>query len=107
MWPSCSGMAAGTYPPGRSVQGLPPQLVRLAAFGAVRRQVDASETGELAAPFTVDINGQPHLAFNIVSAKSWLVFSDSVAEYTLFVGGKPVSIRLPKDFHDFDQGFME
>lgn len=107
MWPTYYGLTADNFPPGTAAPGWGGRLFRLAAFGAVRKEVDAPKAGEVSALFTVDAAGQPHPFPVKVTGRSWLVFPAKLNEYTLFVGDEPVKIRLNEDFHDFDQVFME
>jgi len=107
MWPTYSGMTAENFPPNAATPGMFSRLVRLLAFGAVRKEVDAPASGEVSALFALDTNGQPLLIPAAVTGRSWLIFPSKLSEYTLYVNDEPVKIRLPEDFHDFDQVFMD
>jgi signal peptidase I len=107
MWPSYYGMTAENFPPGGRAPGLLDRVARLAAFGAVRKEADAPASGELSALFGLDMNGQPHLIPEQVEGRAWLVLPAKFTQYTFFVGDEPVTIRVPEDFHDFEQLFLE
>jgi signal peptidase I len=107
MWPSYYGMTAETFPPGTPAPGPLARIGRLAAFGAVRHEVDAPVAGEVSALFVMGTDGQPHLVHGSADGRSWLVLPAKVAEYTLFVDDEPVAIQVPEDFDGFQQVLME
>jgi signal peptidase I len=115
MWPSYYGLTAENFPPGTSPPGLISRIARLAAFGAVRKEMDAPEGGMVSAVFftdlagqpILDVYGQPLLVPKPVEGRSWLVFPAKQAEYTLYVNDRPVKIEVPEDFHEFDRVLAE
>jgi len=103
MWPTYYGMTAETFPPDGAAPGLLGRIGRLAAFGALRQEIDAPAAGEVSA--LVFSNGQ--LARTIVQGRTWIFFPAKLAEYTFYVGDRPVALRLPVDFHGFDEVFQK
>jgi signal peptidase I len=107
MWPTYYGLTPENFPPGTAVPGWGERLFRLAAYGAVREEIDAPKSGEVSALVALDAAGQPHPLPVKVDGKSWLVFPAKLNEYTFFVDDQPLPIRLNEDFHDYEQVFME
>jgi signal peptidase I len=99
MWPSYYGMTAVVAPPEAGASGLLERAFRLAVFGAQVKEADAPRSGEVTAQFFED----GRMANRVVPGHTWLVFPAKLREYTFRVDGQPVSIRVPYDFHDFDQ----
>jgi signal peptidase I len=107
MWPTYYGLTAETFPPGSNAPGPAARVLRFLAFGAVRKEIKAPESGTLSATFFFDTKGHPHLVEKRASERSWLGLTNKELEYTLSIDHHPVPIRFPEDFHDFDQVFME
>ncbi|HEY4989893.1 MAG TPA: signal peptidase I [Opitutaceae bacterium] len=103
MWPTYYGMTAENFPPGGAAPGALARIGRLAAFGAVRKEVDAPVSGDVSLPLLVDQTGQPHLIPSAAMGRKWLVIPEKVSEYTIFVNDVPARVRVPEDFHDFDK----
>ena len=74
MWPSYFGHDRRQLPSRHPAPGPALRLLRLAAFHAVRKEMDAPESGEVSAPVMLDADGQPHLLSFTVPGRSWLVF---------------------------------
>jgi signal peptidase I len=103
MWPTYYGMKGENLPTGTSAPGLLERAFRLVAFGAQRREVVAPREGELSAMFYSDGT----LGYTIRDGRKWLVVPTRVREYTFSVDGTAATVRVPADFHDFDQLFRE
>jgi signal peptidase I len=105
MWPTYYGMTGENFPPGATeAPGAIKRVARLVAFGAQRKEVVAPRSGEISALF-FEHNGT--MAGGLRNGRSWVVFPAIVSEYTFFVDGEPVRLRLPVDFHDFDRMVIE
>ena len=98
MWPTYYGMTAENFPPGQPVPGLAARALRLAVFGAQRREVAAPRAGGVSAQFL--LNGA--MACTVRAGRSWLVFPTQVREYTFYVDGAPATVTVPYDFDAFD-----
>ena len=100
MWPTYNGMTPEVFPQKSAEPNLAMQAVRLAAFGAWPKRVDAPADGEVLIPLQ---GGGDRVAvpYRSVPGKTWLVIPTTVKEYTLVVGGKPVTLQVPADF-DFE-----
>jgi signal peptidase I len=103
MWPTYYGMTGENFPPGTPAPTGLQRAFRLAAFGAMRKEVVAPRTGEVS--ILLFHNGQA--AAIPRSGKSWLVFPAVLSEYTFEVDGQRATLRLPVDFHDFDRMFVQ
>jgi len=105
MWPTYYGMTAENLKPGDPVPGTVERVFRLAAFGAQRREIVAPRSGVVYAPFF--FNGQyAYLAPTIRNGHNWLVFPALENEYTFYVDGEPASVRVPEDFHEFENDVL-
>ncbi|HLP07525.1 MAG TPA: signal peptidase I [Opitutaceae bacterium] len=107
MWPTYFGMKHEVFLDPKNAPGPVAQLLRLAAFGATRREIVAPVSGELKIP--VVPNREDRIAVpgaRQVPGRKWLVVPTQLKEYTLYVGDAPVSLRVPADF-DFDTLVME
>ncbi len=103
MWPTYYGMTAENFPPSGKAPELLERIFRFAAFGAQRRQMVAPTSGEVSAAYKE--NGQ--LDFQVRDDKTWLVLPTKVKDYTFYVDDRPVSVRVPFDFNDFDRVVTE
>ncbi|MDD2764188.1 MAG: signal peptidase I [Opitutaceae bacterium] len=99
MWPTYYGLKGESFPPGADAPGMVARLFRLVAFGAQRREALAPRSGEVSARFFS--NGM--MAYTVRSDRKWLVIPTQVREYTFSVDGAESTVRVPVDFHDFDQ----
>ncbi|HWA11368.1 MAG TPA: signal peptidase I [Opitutaceae bacterium] len=106
MWPTYYGLTAENFPPGTAAPGWGARLFRLAAYGAVRKEIVAPKSGEVSVLLTSDSSGLHPLPMR-VDGRSFIFFPAKLSEYTFFVDDEPVKIRLNEDFHDFDRVFME
>jgi signal peptidase I len=103
MWPTYYGMTGENLPAGTPAPGALGQAARFLLFGAQRKEVTAPRSGEVSALFFN--SGQ--MAYTLRSDRTWLVFPTEVKEYTFYVDGVPASVRVPKDFGDFDRLVQE
>lgn len=103
MWPTYYGMTGENLPPGASVPGPLSQAARWVLFGAQRREVFAPRSGEVSALFF----NSGHMAYTVRNDRTWLIFPTEVKEYTFYVDGVPATIRVPRDFGDFDRIVQE
>ncbi|HEX2855404.1 MAG TPA: signal peptidase I [Opitutaceae bacterium] len=99
MWPSYYGMTAENLPPGTEAPGLAARAFRLAAFGAVRKEAIAPQSGEV----SVLLTDYGTLAATPRSARKWLVIPTTVNEYTFYVGDSPTTVRVPVDFSGLEK----
>ena len=101
MWPSYYGMTPEIFAKAADEPGTAEQAARFLMLGARSRRIDAPIDGEVMIPFG---NGQSRgIVYNrIVNGRSWLVIPTKLKEYTLFVGGSPMTIRVPLDYN-FDK----
>ncbi|HQF38250.1 MAG TPA: signal peptidase I [Opitutaceae bacterium] len=105
MWPTYFGMKHEVFVDPQAAPGPVARVLRLAAFGATRREVVAPVDGELRIPF-VPSESRLVVPYSLVSGRKWLVVPTTLREYTLFVGEAPVQVRVPGDF-DFDTLVMD
>jgi signal peptidase I len=105
MWPSYYGMTHELYPADEPAPGVLVRAFRLIAFGAQRKEMVAPVAGEVEVPF-VNREGRILVQFGIVRARKWLVLPTQLREYTFYVDGRPMRLRVPLDF-DFDRLAME
>jgi len=98
MWPTYYGMTAENLPASAPAPGLPERIFRLFAYGAQRHEAIAPRSGTVEAAFF----GNRRLAYTLKSGRSWLIFPTKVKEYTFYVDGTPVSVRVPEDFSGLD-----
>jgi signal peptidase I len=98
MWPTYYGMKGENLPPGTEAPGILRRAARLIFLGAQRKELSAPRSGEISALFFN--TGQ--MAYTVRNDRAWLIFPTEVKEYTFYVDGVPASIRVPRDFGDFD-----
>jgi signal peptidase I len=100
MWPTYNGMTPRVYEERSEEPGPLGVAARLVAFGAWPHRLDAPADGEILVPVGgIEARGVVHC--KVVPGRSWLVLPAQVREYTLLVGGRPVTVKVPLDF-DFD-----
>lgn len=100
MWPTYHGMTPQVYPRAEEEPGTAATVFRAFAFGAWPRRFDAPADGEVLIPVGGN-QGRGLVRYREVTGRKWLVIPAKVREYTLLVGEKPVTLRVPLDF-DFD-----
>jgi signal peptidase I len=103
MWPTYYGMTGENLPPGTQAPGIIQRAARLLLFGAQRREILAPRSGQVSALFFN--TGQ--MAYTVRNDRTWLIFPTEVREYTLYIDGVPASVRVPRDFGDFDRIVQE
>jgi signal peptidase I len=95
MWPSYYGMTGQVY----ATRAEEPSALRrafdLAAVGASARRVDAPVDGEVMLPLG---GGRGVVAYQEEAGRSWLVLPARLRHYRIFVGERPVDVRVPLDF---------
>ncbi len=101
MWPTYYGMVAENLPPGSPAPNLAEQAFRFLAYGAQRNTIVAPRGGPVSVPLFIS-GDTASVAYTLKDGRSWLIFPSRVREYTFYVGGEPVSIRLSSDFSKFD-----
>ena len=104
MWPTYNGMTPEVFKTAEAEPGLPVMAARMAAFGAWPHRLDAPADGEILIPVGGETRGIVHC--KVVPGRSWLVIPTQLREYTLLVGDKSVTTRVPMDF-DFDWAIYE
>jgi signal peptidase I len=98
MWPSYYGMTPQVFPDPAQHPGPIMQALRFVAFGARNHTLTAPASGPIEVEF---VYGDSRLAYEVKPGRTWLVIPTDVKEYTFYVGGSPVTLRVPMDF-DFD-----
>lgn len=100
MWPTYNGMTAEVFTKTADEPSAAGKVVRFLAFGASPRRMDAPMDGEVLIPL-VTAGQQAYLPYRQVPGRKWLVIPTQLKEYTLLVGQKPVTMKVPADF-DFE-----
>ena len=103
MWPTYSGMTPEVWKSEAETPGPVMRAARFVMFGAQHKEMIAPASGTVTVPVT---RGSGRLQFQLVAARSWLIFPSVNREYTFHVDGKPVKIQVPEDF-DFDWAFED
>lgn len=107
MWPTYFGMKHEVFVEPKEAPGPVAQVLRLAAFGATRREIVAPVSGELRIPIVAAREDRVAVpTVSLVNGRKWLVMPAQLKEYTLYVGETPVKLRVPADF-DFDTLVLE
>ncbi len=105
MWPSYHGMTPEVFHAPAEEPNAIEGVGRFFMFGARSRRIDAPAGGEV--EFTIGGGeGRGIISNRVVNGRSWLILPTKLKEYTLFVGGVPVSFTVPLDF-DFDWALRE
>ncbi|MBE7538966.1 MAG: signal peptidase I [Opitutaceae bacterium] len=105
MWPSYHGMTPEVFRQTGDEPNVAQRALRFLMLGARSRRIDAPASGEV--EFTYGGGeGRGIISNRVVNGRSWLVLPTKLKEYTLFVGGAPVSFTVPLDF-DFDWALRE
>jgi len=110
MYPTYSGMREIVYDVGEEPNALR-KAFRFARLGARHYRAEAPATGEVAIPLfpalfsegrslppQVRRAGGGAARFDVVSGRKFLVVPAKKREYTLYVGGRAVSLRVPLEF---------
>jgi signal peptidase I len=100
MWPTYNGMTPQVFKTKADEPNAAGVAARLVAFGAWPHRLDAPADGEVLIP-VLGPERRGYVNCKTVPGRSWLVIPTQLREYTLVVGGRPVSVKLPMDF-DFD-----
>jgi signal peptidase I len=100
MWPTYNGMTPQVFKTKADEPNVAAVATRLVAFGAWPHRMDAPADGEVLVPVGGETRGGI-VNCKVVPGRSWLVIPTQLREYTLFVGDKPVKVKLPLDF-DFE-----
>lgn len=104
MYPTYHGLTHEVWAAPAEAPGLVGRAFRTVAFGARHYEVQAPAAGELVIPvFDPHEPGRVALPgtvrFQLVKGREWLVLPSRLREYTLYVGGEPVTLRVPSDFN--------
>jgi signal peptidase I len=100
MWPTYNGMTPEVFRTAAEEPGAVSQALRLVAFGARAKRVDAPVDGEVLVPL-IGNDANAIVPYRNVPGKTWLIFPTTLKEYTLLVDREPVTVRVPADF-DFE-----
>lgn len=92
MYPSYNGMTHEVYPAEAS-PGAIGKLFSFLAWGSIRREINAPDSGEILVPIS---------DYKTVPGKKWLVLPTKLNQYTLVVGNSEVSFKVPGEFHPQD-----
>ena len=95
MWPSYYGMTPEVYKNPAEHPGPVLQALRFVTFGARNHTLTAPASG----PIEVEFFGNGSLAYSVKPGRTWLVIPTQIKEYTFYVGGSPVTVRVPMDFN--------
>jgi signal peptidase I len=100
MWPTYNGMTPEAFVSRADEPGYVVNALRCVAFGAQPKRVDAPAAGEVFIPISA---GGPRAAipYREVPGRNWFIFPTTLKEYALYVGDRPVTLRVPGDF-DFE-----
>ena len=101
MWPTYNGMTPEAFTRKENEPGLLAQAARFVIFGAQPVRVDAPASGEVLIPVAGVAGGRLTLPYREVAGRTWLVLPATLKEYTLVVGERSVTVRVPQDF-DFE-----
>ena len=101
MWPTYNGMTPEVFRQPADEPGPLAVAVRGVALGAWPHRLDAPADGEVLIPVGGGAENRGLVHCRIVPGHSWLVLPTQLREYTLWVGDRPLTVRLPYDF-DFD-----
>jgi signal peptidase I len=99
MWPTYNGMTPEVFANKAEEPNIAVEAVRMVAFGAWPHRLNAPADGEILIP----VGGESRGVVNCrtVPGRTWLVIPTDLREYTVLVGEKAVTVKLPTDF-DFD-----
>ncbi|MDP3069538.1 MAG: signal peptidase I [Opitutaceae bacterium] len=100
MWPTYNGMTAEVYKTPAEEPNIAAVAVRGVALGAWAHRLDAPGEGDVLVP-VYGPQSRGVVSSRTVPGHTWLVIPTDVREYTLFVGERSVTVKLPFDF-DFD-----
>ncbi len=100
MWPTYSGMTPEVFARPEDEPGMLARGLRLVTFGAQRYSMDAPASGEVLIPI-VGGGSRVMIPYRNVPGRTWLVLPTTLKQYTLVVGGRPVTVEVPADF-DFE-----
>ncbi|MBL9202800.1 MAG: signal peptidase I [Opitutaceae bacterium] len=105
MWPTYNGMTSEVFKAPADEPNVAAMAVRTVAFGAWPHRLDAPDDGEVLIPLQGPASRNMVWAAK-VPGRTWLVIPAEMREYVLFVGERPVTVKLPWDF-DFDWTIYE
>jgi signal peptidase I len=94
MWPSYYGMTGEVFASKEEEPSTASRMVRLAAFGAQPRRIDAPDNGEVLVPMV----NENQIYFNKVKGRKWVVFPAQLKQYEIRVGGRTASLKVPADY---------
>lgn len=101
MWPTYSGMQFELFTEETPRPGLIQEGIRKLRFWCKRYQIRASNDGELLIPVFSpnDRKGGPGLVrYSVVRGKKWGFLNEIQRQYTFYLDGQPINIRVPVDF---------
>jgi signal peptidase I len=101
MWPTYNGMTPEVFTQRSDEPSRLASVGRFVAFGAREYRIDAPVEGEITIPISGLLSSRVSIPYREVSGRTWLVLPTTLKEYTLYVGGQPVTLRVPADF-DFE-----
>jgi signal peptidase I len=104
MWPTYYGMTPGMYQTSDTGPSLPAKVWNFLVRGAKHYDVIAPTEGEVTFPVTVKTDQENHAAYVVFTTephagRKWLFVPQKQSEYTINVGGAPVKVDVPEDFH--------
>ncbi len=99
MWPSYYGMTPEVFHHPGEEPGILTRALSFVVYGTTTR-VDAPDDGEVLIPVYM-AGDSAQIPYAGVPGRSWLVFPTTLKEYTVLVGKRPATVRVPADF-DFE-----
>jgi len=99
MWPTYYGMTPEVFTTKAEEPGPLAVAARAVIYGAWPHRLDAPVDGEVMIPIGGMERQKGYVHYQTVPGRSWLIFPTQLKEYTLLVGDRPVTVRVPLDFN--------
>ena len=94
MWPTYNGMTPEVFTKKADEPSPVAVAARTVAFGAWPHRMDAPVDGEILIPVK-SATGRGQVHSTVVPGRSWLVIPTDLREYTILVGDRAVTTRVP------------
>lgn len=106
MWPSYNGMTGEVFASRADEPGVIGQVFRFATQLAMPKRLDAPIAGEILVPVARAGKDRNFVPYDVVAGRKWFVLPTQLREYQIFVGDRPVKLRVPGDF-DLDRVLLD